>query len=191
MMPQATNQNAIHLADEQLLLAFANANSKEKAFEQLVDIYKEKLYWHIRRMVILHDDTDDLLQETFIKAWKYLPNFRAESSLYTWLYRIATNNVLTFLEKQKKQRIHIKSVAEGYLESAIKSSDSFDANALEWKLQLAIQQLPEKQRIVFTLRYYDEMKYEEMSNILDVTEGALKASYHIAAKKIQEYIINH
>jgi RNA polymerase sigma-70 factor (ECF subfamily) len=125
----------------------------------------------------------------FIKVWKGLENFREDSQLYTWLYRIATNESLTFLEQQKKRASTSLSDVENGLENRLKADTNFDANRLEWKLQLAIQKLPEKQRVVFNLRYYDEMPYEEMSRVLETSEGALKASYHHAAKKIEEFIL--
>jgi RNA polymerase sigma-70 factor (ECF subfamily) len=124
-------------------------------------------------------------------VWKGLENFREDSQLYTWLYRIATNESLTFLEQQKKRSTVSLNDVETGLSEKVKASENFDANKLEWKLQLAIQQLPEKQRVVFQLRYYDEMPYEEMSRVLDTSEGALKASYHHAVKKIEDYIKNH
>ena len=126
----------------------------------------------------------------FIKVWKGLENFREDSQLYTWLYRIATNECLTFIEQQKKRASVSISDEESGLSQKIKADSHFDANKLEWKLQLAIQQLPEKQRIVFNLRYYDEMPYEEMSKVLETSEGALKASYHHAAKKVEDFILN-
>jgi RNA polymerase sigma-70 factor (ECF subfamily) len=141
-------------------------------------------------MLVDHDDTNDVLQNLFIKVWKGLENFREDSQLYTWLYRIATNESLTFLSQQKKRSSVSLSDVESGLSNKLKSDSNFDAKKLEWKLQLGIQNLPEKQRIVFNLRYYDEMPYEEMSKILDTSEGALKASYHHAAKKIEEFILN-
>ena len=149
------------------------------------------MYWHIRRMVVSHDDADDILQEAFMKAWKYLDHFRRDCALYTWLYRIATNCCLTFLASKKKKMQLLQNVVEGYLENTVKSSENFDGNKLEWKLQLAIQSLPEKQKAIFNLRYYDEMPYEQMSEVFGTSVGALKASYHHAAKKIEEYILQH
>jgi RNA polymerase sigma-70 factor (ECF subfamily) len=131
-----------------------------------------------------------VLQNVFIRVWNGLVNFREDAQLYTWLYRIATNESLTFLEGQKKRSAVSLSDVESGLSNKIKADQNFDANKLEWKLQLAIQQLPEKQKLVFNLRYYDEMPYEEMSRVLETSEGALKASYHHAAKKIEEYIKN-
>jgi RNA polymerase sigma-70 factor (ECF subfamily) len=179
------------LDDPELLHLFRQPESKERAFTSIIKKYQEKLYWHIRRLIVDHDDTNDVLQNMFIKVWNALENFREDSRLYTWLYRIATNESLTFLEQQKRRASVSLSDVETGLSNKIKSDPGFDANKLEWKLQLAIQQLPEKQRIVFTLRYYDEMPYEQMSKVLDTSEGALKASYHHAAKKIEDFILNH
>lgn len=177
--------------DAELLLQFKEPATREKAYTALVRKYQERLYWHIRRMLVDHDDTNDVLQNVFIRVWNGLDNFRADAKLYTWLYRIATNECLSFLEqKKKKSSVSLSDVEEG-LANQVKADKDFDANKLEWKLQLAIQQLPEKQRIVFTLRYYDEMPYEEMSQVLDTSEGALKASYHHAVKKIEDFILNH
>jgi len=176
--------------DKELLYEFSQPLLKEKAFTAIIKKYQEKLYWHIRRMLVDHDDTNDVLQNMFIKVWKGLENFREDSQLFTWLYRIATNESLTFLEQQKKKTVISMNGVESGLSNKIKADEGFDANKLEWKLQLAIQNLPEKQRLVFNLRYYDEMPYEEMSRILDTSEGALKASYHHAAKKIEDFILN-
>jgi RNA polymerase sigma factor (sigma-70 family) len=177
--------------DTVLLSQFREPATRERAFGAIIKKYQERLYWHIRRMVVVHDDADDVLQNVFIRMWKGLENFREDSQLYTWLYRIATNESLTFLEQQKKRSsVSIDSLENG-LENRIRADEHFDTNKLEWKLQLAMQQLPEKQRLVFNLRYYDEMPYEEMSRVLETSEGALKASYHHAVKKIEDYIKNH
>src|SRR5689334_3983204 len=178
-------------SDNELLAQFRSPATKEKAYTAIIKKYQEKLYWHIRRMVVDHDDANDVLQNVLIRVWKGLENFREDSQLYTWLYRIATNESLTFLEQQKKRHSVPIDEGESALSERIRADEHFDANKLEWKLQLAIQQLPEKQRIVFNLRYYDEMPYEEMSRVLDTSEGALKASYHHAVKKIEDYILNH
>src|ERR1043166_2102 len=175
-------------SDAELLQQFRNPATKEQAFTTIIKKYQERLYWHIRRMVVDHDDANDVLQNVFIRVWNGLENFREESQLYTWLYRIATNECLTYIEQQKKRMAVSLSDVESGLSNKIKADRHFDANRLEWKLQLAIQQLPEKQRIVFNLRYYDEMPYEEMSRVLDTSEGALKASYHHAVKKFEDYI---
>jgi len=181
---------AVQQDDKELLYLYRDPVTKESAFTAILKKYQEKLYWHIRRMVVDHDDANDVLQNMFIKVWKGLENFREDSQLYTWLYRIATNECLTFLEQQKKRSSTSLSDLENGLENKLKADTNFDANRLEWKLQLAIQKLPEKQRVVFNLRYYDEMPYEEMSRVLETSEGALKASYHHAAKKIEEFILN-
>jgi RNA polymerase sigma factor (sigma-70 family) len=176
--------------DNELLTQFRQPDTKEKAFTAIIKKYQEKLYWHIRRMVVTHEDTDDVLQNVFIKVWRNLENFREDSQLYTWLYRIATNESLTFLDgKKKKATLSLGEDTAG-LENLVRADEHFDASKLEWKLQLAIQQLPEKQRLVFNLRYYDEMPYEQMSKVLETSEGALKASYHHAARKIEDYIRN-
>ncbi len=177
--------------DSELLIQFRNPVTKERAFTSIIKKYQEKLYWHVRRMVIEHEDANDVLQNVFIRVWNGLENFREDSQLYTWLYRIATNECLTYIEQQKKRMSVALDEVESGLSNKIKADSHFDPNRLEWKLQLAIQQLPEKQRIVFNLRYYDEMPYEEMSRVLDTSEGALKASYHHAVKKIEDYIKNH
>jgi RNA polymerase sigma-70 factor (ECF subfamily) len=179
-----------HLDDKELLMQFRESATKERSFTLILKKYQEKLYWHIRRMVVSHDDANDVLQNMFIKVWKALENFREDSQLYTWLYRIATNECLTFLEKEKKRSAVSFSDVETGLSNKLQSDKHFDANKLEWKLQVAIQQLPEKQRVVFNLRYYDEMPYQKMSEVLETSEGALKASYHHAVKKIEDFILN-
>ncbi len=181
----------MHPDDIELLNNFRQPEQKERAFTEIIKKYQEKLYWHIRRMVIEHEDTNDILQNMFIKVWKGLENFREDSQLYTWLYRIATNECLTFLEQRKRRASISLGDEDNGLANKIKADEGFDINKLEWKLQVAIQQLPEKQRLVFNLRYYDEMPYEEMSKVLDTSQGALKASYHHAARKIEDYILNH
>jgi RNA polymerase sigma factor (sigma-70 family) len=182
---------AVVMQDAELLLQFRNPSTKEKAFTAIIKKYQEKLYWHIRRMVVEHEDANDVLQNVFIRVWNGLVNFREDSQLYTWLYRIGTNECLTFLEqKKRKSTVSLGDVETG-LSNSIKADKHFDPNKLEWKLQLAMQQLPEKQRVVFNLRYYDEMPYEEMSKVLETSEGALKASYHHAVKKIEDFILNH
>jgi len=178
-------------SDAELLIQFRNQATKESAFTSIIKKYQERLYWHVRRMVVDHDDANDVLQNVFIRVWNGLENFREDAQLYTWLYRIATNESLTFLEQRKKRSAVSLSDVESGLSNKIKADKHFDANKLEWKLQLAIQQLPEKQKLVFLLRYYDEMPYEEMSRTLETSEGALKASYHHAVKKIEDYIKNH
>ncbi|ACU57685.1 RNA polymerase sigma-70 factor, ECF subfamily [Chitinophaga sp. YR627] len=176
--------------DKALLAIYRDPATREKGFTYIIQKYQERLYWHIRRLVLDHDDANDVLQNVFVKVWKNLEGFREDAQLYTWLYKIATNECLTFLEKQKKNNSVSLSDVETGLSNTLKADAQFDPNKLEWKLQKAILGLPEKQRIVFNLRYYDEMPYEEMSRVLDTSEGALKASYHHAVKKIEEFIRN-
>ena len=180
-----------HLDDTELLQQFKAAATREKGFTCIIKKYQEKLYWHIRRMVVDHEDANDVLQNMFIKVWNALDNFREDSQLYTWLYRIATNESLTYIEQQKKRKSVSLSDVENGLSNKLKADKNYDSNKIEWKLQLAMQQLPEKQRVVFNLRYYDEMPYQQMSLVLETSEGALKASYHHAVKKIEDYILNH
>lgn len=160
----------------------------EKGFRLLVEAYSKKLYWHIRRLVILHEDADDALQNTFINAWRKLSEFRNESSLYTWLYSIATNEALTIINKRKRDSSVSFEEIGSILASSAEGSTWFDGDLAQVKLQNAILKLPEKQRVVFNLRYYDEMPYEEMSRVLKTSEGALKASYHHAVRKIEEML---
>jgi RNA polymerase sigma-70 factor (ECF subfamily) len=182
-------ETGTEISDVAILELFRQAESREKAFTMLVKKYQERLYWHIRRILVNHEDTDDLLQNVFIKVWRHLDDFKQASEIFTWMYRIATNTSLTFL-RDKKQLRGTKSLSDydNYFENTIKSEAGFDVKKLEWKLQMAIHSLPEKQKIVFNLRYYDEMPYEKMSEVLETSVGALKASYHLAAKKIEEYL---
>lgn len=181
------------IPDDQFILAiFQNNKTRELAFTQLVRKYQQKLYWHIRRMVVSHDDANDILQNTFIRVWNNLGQFRKEANLYTWLYRIATNETLTWLEQQKKRgAVSLSEDESASIMGKLHAEKGFEANKIEWKLQQAIQLLPDKQRVVFNLRYYDEMPYEEMSAVLDTSVGALKASYHHAVKKVEAFLINH
>ena len=157
-------------------------------FAIIVKKYQKRLYWHIRKIALDHDDTDDILQNTFIKAWKALDNFKEESQLFTWLYRIATNEALGFLRQKKRVSIESIHPIENQLSKNLESDPYFTGDALQLKLQQAILTLPEKQRLVFNMRYYDEMPYEEMSRVLETSVGALKSSFHIAAKKVEEYL---
>jgi RNA polymerase sigma factor (sigma-70 family) len=161
-----------------------------KGFRLLVEKYSQRLYWHIRRLVILHEDADDALQNTFINVWKSIGNFRSESALYTWLYTIATNEALALINKRKRNAAVSLDDLESYFASAPEGSTWFDGDAAQMKLQNAILRLPEKQRIVFNLKYFEEMTYEEMSKVLKTSEGALKASYHHAVKKIENLLLH-
>jgi RNA polymerase sigma-70 factor (ECF subfamily) len=174
--------------DIKLLDDFADSAQSEKAFRLIIEKYQVRLYWHIRKMVIDHDDTDDILQNTMIKAWKGLPSFQRTSQLYTWLYRIATNETLSFLQQKKKRFLLPLADVESQLSSKIDSDPLITGDEIQIKLQKAILRLPEKQRLVFNMRYFDEIPYEDMSEILGTSEGALKASYHHAVKKIEKFL---
>lgn len=178
--------------DSEILEKFAIDSSRNEAFNLLLKKYQQKIYWHIRRIVIDHDDTDDLVQEVFIKVWKSLGNFRSDSQLYTWLYRIATNESITFLNRKKqKNNISLDESAGYELSQTLADSPYFDGDRAQMKLQEALLTLPEKQRLVFNMKYYDDLKYEEISEILGTTVGGLKASFHIAVKKIEDYLLNN
>ena len=161
--------------------------SRNDAFSAIVAQYRERLYWHIRKMVIVHEDADDVLQNTFIKAWKGLETFKGEAQLYTWLFRIATNEALNFLNQKRSRQMVPLDEAEHLLSQSLHHDEYFSGDELQLQLQKAILALPEKQRIVFNMKYFDEMSYDEMSEILGTSVGALKASYHHAVKKIKEW----
>ncbi len=163
-----------------------NPETRRAAFEELVRKYSAQLYQQIRRIVQYHDDADDVLQNTFLKAWTALDNFRGDAQVTTWLYRIAMNESITFLQKQRNN-VSLDD-EEGLAARSLEGDPYFDGDEIELQLQTAIAQLPEKQRVVFNLRYYDEMPYEEMSKVLDTSVGALKASYHFAVQKLQKYL---
>ena len=175
--------------DAKLLTQLQSNNSKELAFKILVKRYKERLYWHIRKIVISHDDTDDVLQNTFIKIIRNIDKFKGDSKLYTWMYRIATNESITFLNsKAKRNQVSNETLKENALQNLV-ADIYFDGDEIQLKLQKAIAQLPRIQQLVFNMRYFDDIKYKDMSAILETSEGALKASYHIAVKKIKNYLI--
>ncbi len=176
------------MTEKALIKSLKNTNSREVAFRQLMTLYKERLYWHIRKMVKIHADADDVLQNTFIKVFKNIDNFKEESKLYTWLYRIATNEAITFINKRaKQQNLNIEEV-HYKITNNLQADVYYDGNEIQLKLQKAIATLPNKQQLVFNLKYFDEMKYNEMSSILETSVGALKASYHHAVKKIKTHL---
>lgn len=177
--------------DKELVRCFKEDLDKTAPFTALVKKYQEKIYWQIRRILVQHEDANDVMQNVFIKVWNGLGQFREDAKLSTWLYRIAVNESLSYLEQQKKRSAVSWDEVAPSLEEKLQSEKGFDGNKTEWKLQLAIQQLPEKQRMVFNLRYFDEMPYEEMSKVLNTSAGALKASYHHAVKKIEEFLLKH
>ncbi|MCL4482925.1 MAG: RNA polymerase sigma factor [Bacteroidetes bacterium] len=173
--------------DKELIANLKSEDNREAAFQLLVKTYQQRLYWHIRKIVVGHDDADDLLQNVFIKVWKNIDNFREDSSLFTWLFRIATNESLSFLQHQKRRNIISFDGVSDYLVETFETDAHFEGEDLQKILQLAVLKLPEKQRLVFNMKYYDEMKYEEIAEILKTSVGALKASYHHAVKKIEAH----
>lgn len=173
------------MTDKEIIELF-NCGKQEEAFNGIVDAYSERLYWHIRRFLCCHDDTNDLLQDVFIKIWTALPTFRGDSRLYTWLYRIATNEVLNHLRRQRFKALVSLESASAVLERKIDDDPYFNGDRIQRELHKAILRLPEKQRIVFNLRYFDEMKYEDIAEVTGTSVGALKASYHHAYTKIKD-----
>ena len=173
--------------DKYILTLFRQ--DKEEGFKLLIAKYREKLYFHIRRIVVLHEDSDDALQNTFMKVWENLEKFRGDSSLFTWLYRIATNEALTILRKRTRKCDLDPIIIENFFYSSDEGDAWFDGDEAERKLQNAILQLPEKQRLVFNMKYYNNIRYKDMSKILKTSEGALKASYHHAVKKIENFLL--
>jgi len=165
-----------------------NSKTQSKAFEVLVNTYKQRLYWHIRSIVLNHDDADDVLQNTFLKVFKNISSFKGDSKLYSWMYRIATNESLSFLKsKSRKQGISNEELQHQMLAN-LEADVYFEGDEIQLKLQKAIATLPEKQKLVFNMRYFQELKYQEISEILETSVGGLKASYHLAAKKIEAYL---
>ncbi|CAM1339945.1 RNA polymerase sigma factor [Tenacibaculum aestuarii] len=167
------------------------SKTKEIAFRHLLSQYKERLYWHIRKIVISHDDADDVLQNTFIKIFKNIDNFKRDSKLYSWMYRIATNEAITFINKKAKEKNIDINDYQQQLVSSLDSDLLFTGDEVQLILQKAIATLPQKQQLVFNMKYFEEMKYEEISDVLETSVGALKASYHIAVKKIEQFIKNY
>lgn len=176
------------IAEETLVAELKQKESQARAFEVLVNTYKERLYWHIRRIVLNHDDADDVLQNTFIKVYRNIDGFKGDSKLYSWMYRIATNESLTFLkQKSRKAGISDEELKMTLVEN-LESDIYFEGDEIQLKLQKAMATLPDKQKLVFTMKYFDEMKYEEISEVLETSVGALKSSYHLAVKKIETYL---
>jgi len=175
--------------DAELLTLLAEPRQKAAAFSKIVRLYQERIYWHIRKMVLDHEDANDVMQNAFMKAWNGIENFRGESQISTWLYRIATNETLTFLANKRLKHIGSMEDEESLMFQNLKADSYFDGNAAELKLQEAILSLPEKQRLVFNMKYFDDITYEEMENILGTSVGALKASYHHAVKKIERFLV--
>lgn len=176
------------ISDREILDRFANVTTRNDAFNVLVLQYQKRLYWHIRKMVLDHDDSDDVLQNVFIKAFNALHNFREDSKIFTWLYKIATNECITFLNNKKKRFFVPMVDVEYQLSQNLETDTYFNGDRIQMKLQQALLTLPKKQRLVFNMKYFDDLKYEEISEILGTSVGALKASYHHAVKKIEDFI---
>jgi RNA polymerase sigma factor (sigma-70 family) len=189
--PPVVSSERVSEFDKELLEKFRREDTRHYAFNLLVREYQKRLYWHIRKILIDHDDTNDVLQNVFVKVWRNLDGFKGESQLYTWLYRIATNESITFLNQKKKRAGVPLDEASGFLGISLQSDSLFKGDEIQAKLQKAILTLPDKQRIVFNMKYFDNIKYEEMSKILETSVGALKASYHHAVKKIESYLTGH
>jgi RNA polymerase sigma-70 factor (ECF subfamily) len=174
--------------DKDLLKLFKEEGRDHYAFNLIVEKYSERLYWHIRKMVASHDDANDILQNALVKAWRSLDGFRGESGLYTWMYRIATNETLTFIKKSRFKSFLSLGDHEGMVENTLEADPFFDGDHTQMIFRKAIMKLPPKQRAVFTMRYYDEMPYDEISGVLSTSVGALKASYHHAFEKVKKYL---
>lgn len=174
--------------ESEFIARLKNSSTKEAAFRELLNLYKERLYWHIRKIVLSHNDADDALQNTFIKVHRSIDKFKGDSKLYSWLYRIATNEAITLINKNAKR---LQITDQEYQTKAINNLTAdvyFEGDAIQLKLQKAIATLPQKQQIVFNMRYFEDLKYKDMADILETSEGALKSSYHIAAKKIEAFL---
>ena len=180
------------MLDEKLLVAqLKNSDTQEKAFRHLMTLYKERLYWHIRKIVLSHDDADDILQNTFIKVFKNIHSFKENSKLYSWMYRIATNEAITFINKKAaKQQVDLSELQHKMVDN-LQGDSYYNGEEIQLILQKAIIKLPHKQQLVFNMKYFDEMKYKDMSEILGTSIGALKASYFHAVKKIEEFLKLH
>ena len=177
------------MIEEKLLIEqLKNEQTQDKAFRELMSLYKERLYWHIRKIVISHDDTDDVLQNTFVKVYRSIHKFKAESKLYSWMYRIATNEAITFINKRAKENKIGISEMQHQLVDNLQADVYFDGNEIQLKLQKAVASLPQKQQLVFNMKYFDDMKYKDISEALETSVGALKASYHHAVKKIERLL---
>jgi len=178
--------------DEELLVTqLKNPDTQEQAFRNLMSLYKERLYWHIRKIVLSHDDTDDVLQNTFIKVFKNIHSFKQNSKLYSWMYRIATNEAITFINKKAKTKNLDISELQYKMADDLQDDHNYSGDEIQQLLQKAIVTLPQKQQLVFNMKYFDEMKYTDMSEVLETSVGALKASYFHAVKKIEQFLKSH
>ncbi len=177
------------LNEKEIIQMFGVESTKQIAFVKILEAYQKRVYWHVRRILLSHDDADDVTQNTFIKVWENLSNFRQDAKLYTWIFRIATNEALAFISKKKTNSTSSINDYENQLSNSLETGVYFNGNAIELKLQQAILTLPQKQKLVFNMKYFDNLKYEEIEQILGTSVGALKASYHHAVKKIELYLL--
>jgi RNA polymerase sigma-70 factor (ECF subfamily) len=177
--------------EKEFIQELLNPKTQNSAFQKLLREYQRPLYNHIRNIVLNHDDTDDVLQNTFIKVFRYLKDFKGDSKLFSWMYRIATNEAITFINQKAKRNGTTSEVLQTRLVDNLKADVYFDGNEIQIKLQKAVALLPQKQQLVFKMKYYEELKYEEMSEVLGTSVGALKASYHHAVKKIEDFVKNN
>jgi RNA polymerase sigma-70 factor (ECF subfamily) len=189
LLPAVKIKRMKPFSEDDILEKLQDPHTRREAFTKVVEAYSEKLYWLIRKMVLSHDDANDILQNTFLKAWTNLDHFRGEAKLLTWMHKIAVNESVTFLNRQRAMHNISLDDTDVYMLERLSDDEYFDGDALQLKLEEAILTLPEKQRIVFLMKYKDEMKYEDMSEILGTSVGALKASYHHAVKKIETFLI--
>jgi len=176
------------IAETELIEQLKDPLTQEQAFRTLMSQYKERLYWHIRKIVISHDDADDVLQNTFIKIYRNIHNFKAESKLFSWMYRIATNESISFINKRAKQNNIDVSELQYKMAENLEADVYFDGDEMQLQLQKAVATLPQKQQLVFNMKYFDDMKYKDISEVLETSIGALKASYHHAVKKIETFL---
>ncbi len=174
--------------EQELVRLLQSSSQKDEAYSVLVATYKERLYWHIRNIVKSHEDADDVLQNTFVKVFRNIHKFKGDSKLYTWLYRIATNEAITFINKRAKRQHTTTSELQQHALEKLQTDVYFEGDAIQLKLQKAIATLPEKQQLVFNMKYFDDHTYEELSEILETSVGGLKSNYHIAVKKITAYL---
>ena len=176
------------MEDKELLAKIRNPETRSYGFNLLVREYQKRVYWHVRKMVIDHDDADDVTQEVFIKIHRHIDRFREDAQLFTWIYRIATNECLSFLQRKKRRFFLPIGDVEGELTAKLDHSAALSGDEIQLKLQKALLRLPDKQRMVFNMKYFDDMPYEQISEITDTSVGALKASYHHAVKKIEDFL---
>jgi RNA polymerase sigma-70 factor (ECF subfamily) len=180
----------VEITDSEILLALKNPATREKGFTLLMEKYKERIYWYIRRLVVLHEDAEDVLQETFINAYRYAGSYNGQSKIYTWLYKIATNECIALFRRNKKSTYTMVEISQK-LENELKETDAENSETILLKFQEAILQLPEKQRLVFNLRYYDDLSYGEMEEVLGTSVNALKTNFPYASEKIRNYLCNN